>query len=90
MKQQMFLEQVNQYFLYHAEIMYETENAFSFKSAMGNSIKELMHDINLRLKELETRNPKIVQVLYKPQKESINITPKVLSLIRLNPAYSSK
>ena len=86
----MKVDNVNHDFLYHAEIQYETKDAFNFKSAMGNSIKDLMGDIDLRLKELKTRNPKIVQVLYKPNTESINITPKVLSLIKLNPAYSSE
>ena len=77
-------------FKYHAEIRYDTKDAFSFKSAMGNTIKELMSDIDLRLKELGNRDPKIIQVLYKPNGESINITPKILSLIRLKPTYSSK
>ena len=50
---------------------------------MGNTIKELMSDIDLRLKELGNRDPKIIQVLYKPNGESINITPKITSLILL-------
>tara|TARA_R110000744_G_scaffold84100_1_gene164691 strand:- start:92 stop:304 length:213 start_codon:yes stop_codon:yes gene_type:complete len=69
--------------------MFETKDAFDYKSAIGNSIKELMRDIDIRLKELSKRNPQIVKVLYKPQNESMNITPKILSLIRMKPAYSS-
>ena len=83
------LPNVNHDFLYHAEIMFETKDAFDYKSAIGNSIKELMRDIDIRLKELSKRNPQIVKVLYKPQNESMNITPKILSLIRMKPAYSS-
>lgn len=73
---------VNHDFLYHAEIMYETKNAFNYKSAVGNTIKDLLIDINTRLKELSNRDPRVVQVLYDPQNESINITPKILSLIK--------
>jgi len=80
---------VNHEYLYHAEIKFETKDAFDFKSAVGNSIKELMSDIDIRLKQLSKRNPQIVQVLYKPQNESMNITPKVLSLMRMKPSYSS-
>lgn len=83
-------ENVNHNFLYHAEIMYETKDAFDYKSAVGNTLKDLLKDINIRLKQLDKRNPKIVQVLYKPQNESINITPKILSLMKLKPFYSSK
>lgn len=92
MNKQIHLERlnVNHDFLYHAEIMFETKAAFDYKSAVGNSIKDLMSDIDIRLKELSKRNPQIVQVLYKPQNESMNITSKILSLIRMKPFYSSK
>jgi hypothetical protein len=70
--------------------MYETKDALDYKSAVGNSLKDLLKDIDIRLKQLAKRNPKIVQVLYKPQNESINITPKILSLMKLKPFYSSK
>ena len=81
---------VNHDYLYHAEIMYETKDGFDYKSAVGNTLKDLLKDIDIRLKQLAKRNPKIVQVLYKPQNESINITPKILSLMKLKPFYSSK
>tara|TARA_R100000742_G_C4279422_1_gene103972 strand:+ start:5608 stop:5820 length:213 start_codon:yes stop_codon:yes gene_type:complete len=70
--------------------MYETKDVLDYKSAVGNSLKDLLKDIDIRLKQLAKRNPKIVQVLYKPQNESINITPKILSLMKLKPFYSSK
>ena len=84
------LNKVNHDFLYHCEIQYETKDGFDFKSAVGNSLDDLMRDIDLRFKELAAREPKIVQVLYDPLYESINITPKILSLIRLKAPYSSK
>jgi len=84
------LNKVNHDFLYHCEIQYETKDGFDFKSALGNSLDDLMGDIDLRFKELATREPKIVQVLYDPLHESINITPKILSLMKLKPAYKGK
>ncbi|QDP48456.1 MAG: hypothetical protein Unbinned6747contig1000_14 [Prokaryotic dsDNA virus sp.] len=91
MNKQTHLEQhkVNHDFLYHAEIMFETKDAFDYKSAVGNNLKELLIDIDVRLKELSNRNPQIVQALYKPQNESINITPKIISLLKFKPYYSS-
>lgn len=86
----MDIPKINHNYLYHAEIMYETENGFDFKTAVGNTFKELLADIDLRKKQLAKRNPKLVQALYKPQKESINITPKIISLMRFKPYYSSK
>ena len=76
------LDKVNHDFLYHCEIQYETKDGFDFKSAVGNSLDDLMRDIDLRFKELAAREPKIVQVLYDPNNESINITSKVTSLIK--------
>ena len=76
------LDKVNHDFLYHCEIQYETKDGFDFKSAVGNSLDDLMRDIDLRFKELAAREPKIVQVLYDPNNESINITSKVTSFIK--------
>lgn len=73
---------VNHEYLYHAEIRFETKDAFDYKSAKGNTLKELLIDIDLRFKQLINRDPKLVQALYKPQNESVNITPKILSLIK--------
>ena len=78
----MDIRKVNHNYLYHAEIMYETKNGFDYKSAKGNTLKELLNDIDLRFKQLSGRDPKLIEVLYKPQKESINITSKILSLIK--------
>ncbi len=86
----MVIRKVNHDYLYHAEIMYETKDGFDYKSAVGNTLKELLRDIDIRLKQLAKREPKIVQALYKPQEESINITPKILTLMRFKPYYSSK
>ena len=82
MNKQIQLDQVNHDFLYHCEIQYETKDGFDFKSAMGDSLGDLMRDIDLRFKELAAREPKIVQALYDPNNECINITPKVTSLIK--------
>ena len=78
----MDIRKVNHNYLYHAEIMYETKDGFDYKSPKGNTLKELLNDIDLRFKQLSGRDPKLIEVLYKPQKESINITSKILSLIK--------
>ena len=78
----MDIRKVNHDYLYHAEIMYETKDGFDYKSAKGNTLRELLNDIDLRFKQLSNRDPKLVQALYKPQDESVNITPKILSLIK--------
>ena len=78
----MDIRKVNHDYLYHAEIMYETKDGFDYKSAKGNTLRELLNDIDLRFKQLKNRDPKLVQALYKPQDESVNITPKILSLIK--------
>ena len=64
----MDMPKVNHDYLYHAEIMYETKDGFDYKSAVGNTLKEL----------------------YKPKEKSVNITPKILTLMRFKPYYSSK
>ena len=78
----MDIRKVNHNYLYHAEIMYETKDGFDYKSAKGNTLRELLNDIDLRFKQLSNRDPKLAQALYKPQDESVNITPKILSLIK--------
>lgn len=84
------LKNVNHDFLYHVEIQYETEHAFAYTSAIGNTIQELMKDVENRLSYVKDRSPKIVKALYKPQGESVNITSKINSLLKLRPYYSSK
>ena len=86
----MAMHKVNHDYLYHAEIMYETKDGFDYKSAVGNTFKELLKDIDIRLKQLANRDPKLIQALYKPKEESINITPKILTLMRFKPYYSSE
>tara|TARA_R100000231_G_scaffold139582_1_gene121401 strand:- start:2562 stop:2780 length:219 start_codon:yes stop_codon:yes gene_type:complete len=67
--------------------MYETKDGFDYKSATGNTLKELIKDIELRFKELSKRQPKLIQVLYLPKKDSVNITSKVLAMIKPKPFF---
>jgi len=84
------LRKVNHDYKYHAEIKYETEHSFDFKSAVGDNLKEFMLDIEIRLKQLYNRKPKLVQALLNPQKDSVNITGKIIELMQLNPIYWNK
>lgn len=86
----MDMHEVNHDYLYHAEIMYQTKDGFNYKSAVGNTLKDFLKDIDIRLKQLANRDPKIIQALYKPKEESINITPKILTLMRFKHYYSSE
>ena len=62
--------------------MYEKKDSFSFVNAMGNSIEDLLNDIKLRLKHAENNSPRVVEVLYDPNGENINVTNKILSLLK--------
>jgi len=42
----MDIRKVNHNYLYHAEIMYETKDGFDYKSAKGNTLRELLNDID--------------------------------------------
>ncbi len=81
---------VNHNFNYHCEIQYETEKAFAYTSAVGDTIQELMKDIENRLSYVKDRDPKIVKAIYLPNKENINITPKIISLLTLRPVTRLK
>ena len=90
MSRQTPLEQVNHEFLYHCEIHYETEHAFGYVKAVGNTIQDLLDDIYLRFKQYRDREPQIVEALYLPKTEKINITPKIRALISMKPAHQSQ
>jgi hypothetical protein len=48
---------------YHAEIMYEGEIAMRFTCAVGNSMEELLNDIDKEFKDVQHRMPEIVEAL---------------------------
>ncbi len=81
---------VNHNFNYHCEIQYETEKAFNYISAVGDTMQELLTDIDSRLKQYKNRDPKVVKAIYLPNKENINITPKIISLLALRPVMRLK
>ena len=61
-------------FLFHAEIIYETENSFAFTNAMGNTMQELLDGIKDRFKQYEDRQPQLSEVLFEPNGEKIDET----------------
>ena len=69
-------------FKYHAEIQYETEFGFSFCNANGNTLDELLWDIDYRLDQYKHRLPQLSLVLKDPNGQKIDITNDVLK--RLN------
>ena len=79
------MENVNHDFKYHCEIQYETQDCFGMTSAVGNDMKELLKDIKERFNYYKDRNPKIITAIYDPNKKNINITSKVLSIIKIQP-----
>ena len=58
----------------HAEIMYEGEIAMRFTCAVGNTMDELINDIDKEFKEAQHRMPKIVEALVFPNGINKNIT----------------
>lgn len=68
-------------FLYHAEIIYETEESFAFTNAMGNTMQELIDDINSRFKQYADRQPQLSEVLFEPNGEKIDITHKIRTIL---------
>tara|TARA_R100001163_G_C5034294_1_gene173824 strand:+ start:586 stop:834 length:249 start_codon:yes stop_codon:yes gene_type:complete len=59
---------------YHAEIMYEGEFAMRFTCAVGNTIEDLIKDINKEFTEVQHRMPEIVEALVYPNGINKNIT----------------
>lgn len=72
---------VNHDFNYHAEIIYETEKGFAFTNAMGNTMQELIDDINARFKQYEDRQPQLSEVIFEPNNEKIDITSKIRTIL---------
>ena len=65
---------VNHDFEFHAEIKYETENGFGYVCAMGDTVKELKVDIKDRFSKYETREPEVVEVIYRPNDVNKKVT----------------
>ncbi len=61
-------------YMYHAEIMYEGEIAMRFTCAVGNTMEELLNDIDKEFKEVQHRMPEIVEALVFPNGINKNIT----------------
>ena len=61
-------------YMYHAEIMYEGEIAMRFTSPVGNTMDELINDIDKEFKEVQHRMPEIVEALVFPNGINKNIT----------------
>lgn len=65
-------------FKYHAEIMYETLEGFNFCNANGDTVDELLWDIDDRLNYYKHREPKIVKVLENPNTKKVDITKQII------------
>lgn len=61
-------------YMYHAEIMYEGETAMRFTCAVGNTMEELLNDIDKEFKEAQHRMPEIVEALQFFKGNERNIT----------------
>ena len=68
-------------FKYHAEIRYETETGFMLCNANGNTIDEILWDIDDRLDKFQGRDPKVLVVLKDPNDKKIDITEKILKIL---------
>jgi hypothetical protein len=67
-------------FKYHAEIMYETIDGFNFCHASGDSVDELLWDLDDRLSYYKHRDPKIVTALKNPNFKKENITKEIIEI----------
>ena len=67
-------KRVQHNYMYHAEIMYEGETAMRFTCAVGNTIDELIKDIDKEFIEVQHRLPEIVEALVFPNGINKNIT----------------
>ena len=72
---------VHHNFNYHAEIIYETEERFAFTNAMGNTMQELIDNINARFRQYADRQPQLSEVLFEPNGEKIDITHKIRTIL---------
>ena len=69
-------------FKYHAEIQYETESGFMLCNANGNTIDEILWDIDDRLDKFQGRDPKVLVVYQDPNDKKIDITEKILKILK--------
>ena len=67
-------------FKYHAEIMYETFDGFNFCNANGDTVDELLWDIDARFSDYKYREPKIVKVLENPNTVNKEITKEIIEI----------
>lgn len=65
-------------FKYHAEIIYEGEVAMRFTCACGNTIDELLWDIDYEFDQIGNKEPKIKQVLKNPNTNQQDITEQII------------
>jgi len=61
-------------YMFHAEIMYEGEIAMRFTCAVGNTMEELIKDIDKEFIEVQHRMPQIVEALQFFRGNERNIT----------------
>ena len=69
-------------FKYHAEIQYETEFALAFCNANGNTMDELLSDIDFRFDQYKHRLPQLSLVLKNPNDRKVDITKTVLKMLK--------
>ena len=65
---------------YHAEIQYEGETAMRFTCATGNTIEQLLWDIDYEINQIKNREPKIIEVLKNPNFKKEIITQEIIKL----------
>ena len=63
---------------YHAEIRFETTDGFNFCNANGDTLDELLWDIDARFDYFEHREPKIVIVLKYPNTKKQDVTKQII------------
>ena len=69
-------------FKYHAEIQYETEYGLGFCNANGNTLDELLWDIDHRFDQYKHRLPQLFMVLKNPNDKKVDITKTVLKILK--------
>ena len=53
----------------------------TFTNAMGNTMQELIDDINARFKQYEDRQPQLSEVIFETNNEKIDITSKIRTIL---------
>ena len=66
---------------YHAEIRYEGEIAMVYACAAGDTIEQLMRDIDYELERYADRDPEVEEVLYDANGSCEDITSYVKNLM---------